>query len=200
MLHEGDEILEVNGIEMKGRNVNQVCDLLAEMTGMLTATIIKLLVNPILLIIAFKCQSNRLLIIHLGTLTFVIAQRDSLMMTNTAMARIHNPHILPPQSQVFHLRALYDYDPDEDLYIPCRELGICFNKGRHFDQTNDNGTRGKHSNTPFYFVRQAIYFMSSINRTLIGGKLTEKETMINHWPASYRPYNFNCSMFSFTSF
>ena len=33
MLHEGDEILEVNGIEMKGRNVNQVCDLLAEMTG-----------------------------------------------------------------------------------------------------------------------------------------------------------------------
>lgn len=33
MLHEGDEILEVNNIEMKGRNVNQVCDLLAEMTG-----------------------------------------------------------------------------------------------------------------------------------------------------------------------
>lgn len=34
LLHEGDEILEVNGIEMKGRNVNQVCDLLADMTGM----------------------------------------------------------------------------------------------------------------------------------------------------------------------
>lgn len=33
MLHEGDEILEVNGIEMKGRSVNQVCELLAEMTG-----------------------------------------------------------------------------------------------------------------------------------------------------------------------
>ena len=36
LLHEGDEILEVNGIEMKGRNVNQVCDLLAEMTGKTT--------------------------------------------------------------------------------------------------------------------------------------------------------------------
>lgn len=36
LLHEGDEILEVNGIEMKGRNVNQVCDLLAEMTGTMT--------------------------------------------------------------------------------------------------------------------------------------------------------------------
>lgn len=33
LLHEGDEILEVNGIEMRGRNVNQVCDLLSEMTG-----------------------------------------------------------------------------------------------------------------------------------------------------------------------
>lgn len=33
LLHEGDEVLEVNGIEMKGRNVNQVCDILAEMTG-----------------------------------------------------------------------------------------------------------------------------------------------------------------------
>lgn len=26
-------MLEVNGIEMKGRNVNQVCDILSEMTG-----------------------------------------------------------------------------------------------------------------------------------------------------------------------
>mgnify|MGYP000371392070 FL=1 len=39
MLHEGDEILEVNGIEMKGRNVNQVCDLLSEMTGKLNVMI-----------------------------------------------------------------------------------------------------------------------------------------------------------------
>lgn len=84
LLHENDEILEVNGIEMKGRNVNQVCDLLAEMTG---------------------------------TLTFVIAVRD------------HVKECEPLQSQIVHLKALYDYDPDEDLYIPCRELGICFSKG-----------------------------------------------------------------------
>lgn len=30
---------------------------------------------------------------------------------------------------ITHLRALFDYDPEEDIYIPCRELGICFNKG-----------------------------------------------------------------------
>ena len=28
-----------------------------------------------------------------------------------------------------HLRALYDYDPEDDPYIPCRELGISFLRG-----------------------------------------------------------------------
>lgn len=33
------------------------------------------------------------------------------------------------QPSVVHLKALFDYDPDDDIYIPCRELGICFTKG-----------------------------------------------------------------------
>lgn len=28
-----------------------------------------------------------------------------------------------------HLRAMFNYDPEEDPYIPCRELGISFLKG-----------------------------------------------------------------------
>ena len=90
---------------MKGRNVNQVCDLLTEMTG---------------------------------TLTFVIAVGDSQIIN-----RLAPTHILQqqqqqqqqvqqqptPHSSQFYLRALFDYDPEDDLYIPCRELGICFNKG-----------------------------------------------------------------------
>jgi MAGUK p55 subfamily protein 5 len=28
-----------------------------------------------------------------------------------------------------HVKAHFDYDPEEDLYIPCRELGISFQKG-----------------------------------------------------------------------
>jgi hypothetical protein len=27
------------------------------------------------------------------------------------------------------LRALFDYDPSEDKYIPCREAGLPFSKG-----------------------------------------------------------------------
>lgn len=40
VLYEGDEILEVNGIEMRGKSVNQVCDILANMTGTLTFLIV----------------------------------------------------------------------------------------------------------------------------------------------------------------
>ena len=28
-----------------------------------------------------------------------------------------------------HVKAHFDYDPEEDLYIPCRELGMSFQKG-----------------------------------------------------------------------
>lgn len=28
-----------------------------------------------------------------------------------------------------HVRAHFNYDPEEDIYIPCRELGISFQKG-----------------------------------------------------------------------
>ena len=40
LLHEGDEVLEVNGIEMRGKSVNEVCDLLSAMTGTLTFIIV----------------------------------------------------------------------------------------------------------------------------------------------------------------
>lgn len=46
LLHEGDEILEVNGVEMRGKTVNEVCDILSAMSGVLTFYI-----NP--------CQSSR---------------------------------------------------------------------------------------------------------------------------------------------
>lgn len=33
---------------------------------------------------------------------------------------------LPPQ---VHVKAHFDYDPSDDPYVPCRELGLCFQKG-----------------------------------------------------------------------
>ncbi|XP_023246869.1 uncharacterized protein LOC106636192 [Copidosoma floridanum] len=40
LLHEGDEVLEVNGVEMRGKSVNDVCDILAGMQGSLTFLIL----------------------------------------------------------------------------------------------------------------------------------------------------------------
>lgn len=84
LLHEGDEILEVNGVEMRGKSVNDVCDILATMNG---------------------------------TLTFLIIPTQQEAKKNSQM------------EVVMHVKAHFDYDPDDDLYIPCRELGISFQKG-----------------------------------------------------------------------
>ncbi|KAL0878761.1 hypothetical protein ABMA27_003799 [Loxostege sticticalis] len=83
LLHEGDELLEVNGLAMRGKSVHEVCQLLGALTG---------------------------------TLNVVLAPR----------ARAPRP---PPPHRVLHVRAHFDYDPEDDVYIPCRELGISFQKG-----------------------------------------------------------------------
>ncbi|CAB1335492.1 unnamed protein product, partial [Coregonus sp. 'balchen'] len=40
LLHEGDEVLEINGVEIRGKDVNEVFDILADMHGTLTFILI----------------------------------------------------------------------------------------------------------------------------------------------------------------
>ncbi len=40
LLHEGDEILEVNEVPLRGMNVNDVCNVLAGMKGTLTLLVV----------------------------------------------------------------------------------------------------------------------------------------------------------------
>lgn len=74
-------MLEVNGIEMRGKSVNEVCEMLAGMSG---------------------------------TLTFLVVPASS-------------SHPRHRDTNVLHVKAHFDYDPEEDIYIPCRELGKLFN-------------------------------------------------------------------------
>ncbi|XP_038133913.1 MAGUK p55 subfamily member 5-A-like [Cyprinodon tularosa] len=83
LLSEGDEILEINGIEIRGKDVNQVFDILADMHGLLTFVLI---------------PSNQT-----------------------------KPP--PVKETVVHVKAHFDYDPSDDPYVPCRELGLSFQKG-----------------------------------------------------------------------
>lgn len=89
LLHEGDEILEVNGIEVRGKSINDVCDLVGSMSG---------------------------------TITFLIVPVASAGQPKQASPA-------SPATPVVHLKAHFDYDPEDDLYIPCKELGISFMKG-----------------------------------------------------------------------
>lgn len=84
LLHEGDEILEVNGIKITGKSVNEVCELISSMTGELIFKI-------------FPAFSQ--------------------------------PHLSNREVPILHIRANFDYNPEDDLYIPCRELGISFRRG-----------------------------------------------------------------------
>ncbi|XP_044006521.1 putative mediator of RNA polymerase II transcription subunit 24 isoform X2 [Aphidius gifuensis] len=91
LFNEGDEVLEVNGVEMRGKSVNEVCDILAGMQGSLT-----FLVLPV---------SNN----HRNNITNNTRRDDNTL--------------------IHHVRAYFDYDPEDDPYIPCRELGVGFQKG-----------------------------------------------------------------------
>ncbi|XP_054909470.1 protein PALS1 [Poeciliopsis prolifica] len=83
LLSEGDEILEINGVEIRGKDVNQVFDILADMHGLLTFVLIP------------SAQTKP----------------------------------SPVKESVVHVKAHFDYDPSDDPYVPCRELGLSFQKG-----------------------------------------------------------------------
>nr|NP_001285011.1 stardust, isoform P [Drosophila melanogaster]AHN59482.1 stardust, isoform P [Drosophila melanogaster] len=100
LLHEGDEILEVNGQELRGKTVNEVCALLGAMQGTLT-----------------------FLIVPAGSPPSVGVMGGT---TGSQLAGLGGAH---RDTAVLHVRAHFDYDPEDDLYIPCRELGISFQKG-----------------------------------------------------------------------
>ncbi|CAJ0954623.1 unnamed protein product, partial [Mesorhabditis belari] len=82
-IREGDELLEINGLPLKGKTVAEVCDLMRVMSGE-----IRFVVSP--------CSE-----------------------TDTPQ----------PPTYVQHLRALFDYDPEDDVYVPCKELALKFQRG-----------------------------------------------------------------------
>ncbi|KAJ8410151.1 hypothetical protein AAFF_G00201320 [Aldrovandia affinis] len=90
LLREGDEILEVNGVGIRGKNVNEVFEILADMHG---------------------------------TLTFV------LIPSPQKKPPPHRDIVVKTPPSVVHVRAHYDYNPLDDPYVPCRDLGLCFQKG-----------------------------------------------------------------------
>ena len=92
VLNEGDEILEINEESVRGKNVNEVVELLQELEG---------------------------------TLTFVLL--PSVI-----------PHKETLNDDTIVMKALFDYDPKNDEFLPCEELGLTFMKGDVLEILNQN--------------------------------------------------------------
>ena len=95
----------MNEVPLRGKNVNEVCDIMAQMQGTLT-----LLVVP-----------TRQ---HVPTSSTAAAGR-------AAVGDLHNSSGVSASSlhqPVMHVKAHIDYDPEDDPYLPCRELGLSFLK------------------------------------------------------------------------
>lgn len=100
LLHESDEILEINMIPVRGKTINDVCDMLCNLQGMISFLIIpNMNYEPVKITI----EENYL-----------------------------------KSQKILHIRALFNYSPQEDLYIPCRELGLSFSKGDILHVTNQD--------------------------------------------------------------
>lgn len=86
LLHEGDRILEINGMDVTGKSIDEISDMLVDVDG---------------------------------TITFrVIPARE-----------VEPPQQSQSARNMIHVKALFKYDPEDDAYIPCRELGLSFEKG-----------------------------------------------------------------------
>uniref|UniRef100_A0A1I7UJC0 MAGUK p55 subfamily member 5 n=1 Tax=Caenorhabditis tropicalis TaxID=1561998 RepID=A0A1I7UJC0_9PELO len=90
LFQEGDELLELNGSSLKGKQVNEICEILRNLSG------------PI---------------------TFVVAPKEE------PEEQVQEPPSTSKPQHVQHLRALFDYDPEDDVYVPCKELAMKFQRG-----------------------------------------------------------------------
>jgi len=107
LLREGDEILEVNEVALRGKHVNEV----RRMRELSLQT--SFLIWP-----PFSRQVCDILARMTGTLTLLVVPARSLP-----------PSAAGEHKSIMHVKAHIDYDPEDDPYMPCRELGLSFFKG-----------------------------------------------------------------------
>lgn len=132
LLAEGDEILEVNGISMHGKNINQVVELIQVMDGTLSLTMkIKNVDN---------LDSNAELVSENNNNDFknIDASQDNRVKENKKKKKLNSS--IGNQDELYYneddairpklfVRAFFDFDGQQDEFIPCKELALSFQKG-----------------------------------------------------------------------
>lgn len=101
LIHVGDEVIEVNNINVEGKTPGDVLQILV-------SYIDSIIMIQIIVINCFKQQNSD------GVITFKLVPSDGKMGQRESKVRV---------------KAYFDYNPDNDPYIPCKEAGLQFNRG-----------------------------------------------------------------------
>ena len=134
----------VNNVYIRGKTVDQVCELLSQMQGTLTFVIAKSgSAPPAKEPVKLNVNSN--------------VQRKSSTSSHDSTNSF-------PNCKVIHYKAFFDYNPADDLYIPCRELGVSFRKGdllHIIDSSDDHWWQAFKVRPTFFSVTSLCFFFSS---------------------------------------
>lgn len=110
LIHVGDEVIEVNGINVEGKTPN---DVLVILVSIYLPTFRRLTKSMQLIVTSyvmdFPLQQN-----SEGTITFKLVPSDGKGGQRESKVRV---------------RAHFDYSPENDPYIPCKEAGLGFVRG-----------------------------------------------------------------------
>lgn len=102
----------VNNVYIRGKTVDQVCELLSQMQGTLT------------FVIAKSCSKAD----HQSKTTDQAKLNINNNVQRKSSTSSHDSNNFP-NCKVIHYKAFFDYNPLQDIYIPCKELGVSFRKG-----------------------------------------------------------------------
>lgn len=106
LIHVGDEVIEVNNINVEGKTPADVLQILVNKLPMPSS------VHYIIIVsqynhVNFQQNSD-------GVITFKLVPTDGKLGQRESKVRV---------------KAYFDYNPDNDPYIPCKEAGLGFNRG-----------------------------------------------------------------------
>ncbi|KAH8371782.1 hypothetical protein KR093_008821 [Drosophila rubida] len=102
LIHVGDEVIEVNSINVEGKTPGDVLTILVY-----NPNIHSKVCQLLMYILHFQQNSE-------GTITFKLVPADTKGAQRESKVRV---------------RAHFDYNPDVDPYIPCKEAGLGFQRG-----------------------------------------------------------------------
>lgn len=181
-LHPGDEVLEVNGLKLKGKSVHDICDTLCQMTGSPKNEINE------------ACRRVNTSGVISGTLTFVIVPGSGHDEAKENMnGGVNNAQVMPnqPEMAAAVVHPIPEQVQDEVVSAPKMGLVPLFMKldnvifsctTARISTTTPTTTSTSPATSWESASSGATSCTSSTGKTSTGGRRTGMESGHRHWP------------------